>query len=324
MSFMKTLAKVAIGVAIAKGVGGMIQQSRQGGKTSAGGGGLFGGANSPGAQGGGAAPGGLQDMMRDVLGGTPSAGRARQANPGQTSAPSQRGGIPDDAGMGGLGGLLEQLTRASTGGATRAGTGGGGGLDDILGQLTKGGGKGGGLGDILGGLAGAIGGAAAGTAMAGGTQTQAPPKPGAQKADAGFGDLLNQSLQNYGEPDTAPAPQQEAAAALMLRAMIQAAKADGKVDDEERAKLLNNLQDATQQELDFVKAELAAPVDIEGLARQVPKGLEGQIYTMSVMAISLDNKVEAQYLHELAQALGIDPQQVNSMHAQLGVPALYA
>lgn len=324
MSFMKTLAKVAIGVAIAKGVGGMIQQSRQGGgKTSAGGGGLFGGPNSPGSQSGGS-PGGLQDMMRDVLAGTPSAGRTRQANPGQPSAPGQRAGMPDDAGMGGLGGLLEQLTRASTGGASRAGTGGSGGLDDILGQLTRGGGKGGGLGDILGGLAGAIGGAAAGTAMAGGSQTQAPPKQGAQKADASFGDLLNQSLQNYGEPDTAPAPQQEAAAALMLRAMIQAAKADGKVDDEERAKLLDNLQDATQQELDFVKTELAAPVDIEGLARQVPKGLEGQIYTMSVMAITLDNKTEAQYLHQLAQALGLDPQQVNQMHAQLGVPALYA
>jgi hypothetical protein len=62
-----------------------------------------------------------------------------------------------------------------------------------------------------GSLAGAAGGAA--------------PAPGraAPEPDAGFGDLLNQSLRSYGEPDVPPAPQQEAAAELLLRAMIQAA-----------------------------------------------------------------------------------------------------
>jgi uncharacterized membrane protein YebE (DUF533 family) len=164
----------------------------------------------------------------------------------------------------------------------------------------------------LGGLVGAAGGAAA-------APGRAAPEP-----NAGFGDLLNQSLRNYGEPDVPPVPQQEAAAALLLRAMIQAAKSDGKVDDAERAKLLDGLKDATQAEVDFVKAELAAPVDIEGLARQVPKGLEAQVYTMSVMAITLDNKAEAQYLNELATALHLAPAQVNSIHTQLGVPTLYS
>ncbi len=299
MSFISTLAKVAIGVAIAKGVGGMVQKSRQGGTTEAGGGGLFGGAHSPGSSGG--APGGLQDMMKDVLGGAPSAGRS--------------GGVPkrqSDTGMGGLGGLLEQLSGgAAAGGGARAGTGTGGGLDDLLGTLTKSGG----LGGLLGGL---VGGAAAGGAMSGGTT---PPPPASQP---GFGELLNQSLQNFGEPDVPPAPQQEAAAALMLRAMIQAAKSDGKIDEAERAKLLDSLDGATKAELDFVKAELAAPVDIEGLAAQVPKGLAAQVYTMSVMAITLDNNTEAKYLHEFATALGLQPAQVNEVHAQLGVPGLYA
>ena len=164
----------------------------------------------------------------------------------------------------------------------------------------------------MGGLVGAAGGAAA-------APGRAAPEP-----NAGFGDLLNQSLRNYGEPDVPPVPQQEAAAALLLRAMIQAAKSDGKVDAAERAKLLDGLKDATQAEVDFVKAELAAPVDIEGLARQVPKGLEAQVYMMSVMAITLDNKAEAQYLNELATALHLAPAQVNSIHTQLGVPTLYS
>lgn len=301
MSFMGTLAKVAVGVAIAKGVGSMMQASREGGTVPrAGTGTTYGGTKSPGT--GGAAPGGLQDIMRDVLAGTPA---GKTASAGRAPTP-QPGTLP-----GGLGGLLEQLAgRAAPGGTTtRAGTTpGAGGLDDLLGSLATSGG----LGGLLGGLIGAAGGAA--------------PSPGraAAPADAGFGDLLNQSLRNYGEPDVPPAPQQEAAAALLLRAMIQAAKSDGKVDAAERAKLLDGLKEATQEEVNFVKAELAAPVDIEGLARQVPKGLEAQVYTMSVMAITLDNKAEAQYLHELATALRITPVQANSIHTQLGVPTLYS
>ena len=44
---------------------------------------------------------------------------------------------------------------------------------------------------------------------------------------------------------------------------------------------------------------------------------------MSVMGIDLDSKREAEYLHALAQGLGIDHQSVNEIHKKLGVPALY-
>jgi uncharacterized membrane protein YebE (DUF533 family) len=304
MSFLGTLARVAVGVAIAKGVGNMMQASRQGGTAAPrpGTGTTYSGTQSRNtAPAGSGAPGGLQDIMRDVLSGTPA---GQTASAGRAPAP-QPGSLP-----GGLGGLLEQLAGGTAGGtATRAGTSpGAGGLDGLLGSLASGG--------ALGGLVGAAGGAAGGAAAAPG---RAAPEP-----NAGFGDLLNQSLRNYGEPDVPPVPQQEAAAALLLRAMIQAAKSDGKVDDAERAKLLDGLKEATQAEVDFVKAELAAPVDIEGLARKVPKGLEAQVYTMSVMAITLDNKAEAQYLNELATALHLAPAQVNSIHTQLGVPTLYS
>ena len=311
MSLLKTLARVAIGVAIAKGVGSVMQAKRGGGAATggsgAGTGGLFGGAQSPGraTNMGGGAPGGLQDIMAEVLGGKPGAhtGTARAGGAAQT-----------DGGMGGLGGLLEQLAGGAAGGAA-AGRGQAGGLDGILGQLSKGG-----LGGLLGGLAG---GAMAGGAMGGGAAAgDTAPAPAPQEAS--FGELLNQSLKNFGEPDVPPAPHQEAAAGLMLRAMIQAAKADGKIDEGERAKLLDSLHDATEAEMTFVKTELAAPVDIEGLVAQVPKGLEAQIYTMSVMAITLDNQTEAQYLNALATALGLDHAQVNDVHTKLGVPTLYA
>ena len=293
MSLMSTLAKVAIGVAMTKGVGGLVQGARQGGGS---GGGLFGGARAPQGHG---APGGLENIMRDVLAGTPSAGRAG------TVHRSPAGGA-----AGGLGGLLEELAGGAGSGAGRGGAGGrGGGLDDMLGSLVQGGA----LGGLLGGLAGAFGGGAA-----------AAPTPRPEPQTASFGEVLNQSLRNSGEPDAPPAPHQEAAAALMLRAMIQAAKADGKVDEGERAKLLGTLKDASPAEMDFVKSELAAAVDIEGLAAQVPKGLAAQVYAMSVMAITLDDQTEAAYLNQFAAALGMTPADVNGIHAQLGVPPLYA
>ena len=313
MSLMGTLAKVAIGIAVAKGVGSMIQKANTGG--AAGGGGAFGGPHSP---------GGLGDMMGEAL------GRARTADAG-----SSGGAVPGGTGAGGagggIGGFLEELGNYRSGPAgaapssagAPAGASAGGGLDDLRGQITgqiggaQGGGAqsggaqgGGGLGDLLGGLLGGLAGGAAGGASAG--------------RGGSFGDLLNQSLGNRGEPDLTPTPGQNAAAGLMLRAMIQAAKSDGRIDAGEQRKLLGNLGDVSPDERRFVEAEMQAPVDVEGLARQVPRGLEPQVYTMSVMAIDLDNRNEAQYLHRLASALGLEPAQVNQVHARLGVPQLYS
>lgn len=318
MSLVGTLAKVALGVAIAKGVGALTQQGSAAGSRpagNAGSGGLFGGPNSPRTANAGAGAGGLEDIMKSVLGGAPSGAGTTTRSAGGAAA-------------GGLGGLLEQLAGAgAAGGSAQGGLGGilgqlaggqggaagAGGLGDLLGQLTgQAGGSsssasaGGGLGDLLGGL---LGGAAAGGAASNGKS---------------FGDILNASLQSGGEPPVPPTPSQEAVAAVLLRAMIQAAKSDGTIDAAEKAKITQNLKDATPQEIQFVNALVKAPVDVQGLVRDVPKGLEAQVYTMSVMAIDLDNQSEANYLNELAEGLGIGHKQVNAIHAQLGVPALYA
>lgn len=296
MSLMGTLAKVAIGIAVAKGVGAVIQKAGAGGSGgTTGGGGPFGGPHSP-------AGGGLGDMMGEVLGGRAPSGTA---SPGE--------GTVLGGGGGGIGDFLEELGGHAGGGAvttTPPARGGarGGGLDDLLGQI--GGGQGGGLGDILGGLLGGLAGGAAGA-------------PG-QGRGGSFGEVLNQSFGNRGEPDVAPTRDQDAAAALMLKAMIQAAKSDGRIDAAEERKLLGNLGEVSPAERRFVEAELRGPVDVQGLARQVPQGLGPQVYTMSVMAIDLDNRNEAEYLHRLANALGLDRGQVNRIHARLGVPALYS
>ena len=321
MSFMKTLAKVAIGVAIAKGAAAMTSRARSGagsaaGGSTGGGGGLLEQLGGALGQGRSQQGGGIEDMLGAVLGGR----SAQSAGSGQ----------------GGLGGLLDGLSRTS-----RPGAGGAsaprGGLDEMLGGLAGGigGGAGagtGGLGDLLGGmLGGSLGGALGGAGAARAAMPEAMPEAAPEgnkanksksgKARRSFAEELNRSLAGE-EPE--PEPEHELAAALMLRAMIQAAKCDGRIDAAEQAKLLEKLGDVSPEERAFVEAELASPVDVEGLARQVPKGLEPQVYAMSVLAIDLDSQAEAQYLHQLAQALGLGKSDVNHIHAQLGAPALYA
>ncbi|MFC6638381.1 DUF533 domain-containing protein [Sulfitobacter sp. JBTF-M27] len=278
MSLMKTLAKVAVGVAVAKGAQSMMKRSAQGGGSGGGLGGLLGGlaggaAGGSRPHGGAHSPGGgLEDMLGGLLGG----GASSKAG----------GGMP-----GGLGGLLEQL-----GGS---------------------GGAGGGLGGLLGGLAGAAG---AGGLLGGASRT-VQKRP--ERNDRDFGAVLNSQFDANPEPEIEPSQDQEAAAGLMLAAMIQAAKSDGTFDEAEKDKLLGQLGDVDAEEAAFVQAQLQAPVDVDGLVRQTPQGMGPQIYAMSVLGIDLDSQQEAQYLHKLAQGFGMKPAEVNDIHAQMGVPSLY-
>ena len=299
MSMMKSLARVAAGVMLAKGVGSMMRQAQTGGHATTGrqtGGGLLGdlmgGAGRTAGMGGG-----LGGMLGQVLG-----GQAGGAGTGR-----RYGGPQSSGASGGLGGILDQLTGQS--GTARTGS-------------AAGGMAGGGLGGLLGGLAG---GAAAGSlgGMLGGLMN-GPAQRGAQpKNDASFGELFNDALARGDEPEIAPTPEQNAIAGLMLRAMIQAAKADGKIDDAEKERLMGQLGDLDEADRAFVREQMAAPVDAKALAREVPKGMEQQVYMMSLMAVDFDSRAEAEYLHGLAEAMSLDQQQINAIHEKVGVQNLY-
>jgi len=285
MSLMKTLAKVAIGVAVAKGASSLMKS--HGGTQTAGAsgglGGLLGGLAGD-AKGSGA---GLQDMLGGLMGDA-------QGTAGAAGLPDMLGGLMGGAhgGTGGLGGLLENL-----GGAGGAGSG----LQDMLGGLASSAGAG--------GLLGALGGAVA-------------QRPSSNSAS--FGEVLNSAFDQTPQPEIEPTADQEAAAALMLRAMIQAAKSDGKLDDGEQEKLMSQLGgDIDEGEAAFLRGEMQRPVDVNALVAEVPRGMGPQVYAMSLLAIDLDSQVEAKYLHSLAQGLGMDATSVNDVHAQLGVPSLY-
>jgi len=242
------------------------------------------------------------------------------------------------------GGALGDILGSLIGGGQSSGAGG---LGDLLGSVLGGGkASGGGLGDLLGSL---VGGASTGNASGRGTASASDledllgigKNSGGLGGAGGLGGLLGGALAKYAQKSNPNVPdpshehcdhlpietnQREAVdhATLIIRAMINAAKSDGNFDQSEQEKVLSKLGDVTQDEIDFVKSEFNTPLDAKGFARSVPRGMEQQIYAVSLMAIDLDKNAEAHYLAELSQNLNIPHQTVNQLHDKFGVPKIFA
>ena len=193
----------------------------------------------------------------------------------------------------GLAGLLGGLLGGVMGGGGQQQSAGSGLLGSVLGSVMGGGGAASGA---AGGIAGLVG------SMLGG------------------GD----DAQELAAPQQAELQQANDQAVLMIRAMVNAAKSDGRVDETEQQNIISKLgSDVSEDEINFLKQEFAAPLDVAGFARSVPSGLEQQIYALSLTSIDLDTQNEAQYLGQLAQGLNIDANLCNQIHDQVGAPKIF-
>ncbi len=183
----------------------------------------------------------------------------------------------------------------------------GGGLGGLLGSLTGGGGsKGGGLGGIL-------------DSLGGGSNLSKSQNGGGTAG--GLGDLFNNALQGK---DTRASSEEDEKARILLLAMINAAKADGDIDKAEQQKITQHLGDVSDEDARFVRAELNTPLDVRGFINDVPRGMEQQVYLMSLLAIDLDSSEEAHYLDQLAKGLNMSHQACNDIHEQVGAPNIYS
>jgi len=105
--------------------------------------------------------------------------------------------------------------------------------------------------------------------------------------------------------------------------MVNAAKADGKLDEAEQQKIFERLGDPTRAELDFLRKEFASKLDVQEFARSVPVGMEQQVYAISLITIDLDEGSEANYLLELSQSLRISADVREQIHQHVGAPTIY-
>ena len=117
------------------------------------------------------------------------------------------------------------------------------------------------------------------------------------------------------------APQGEAEFALTLvRAKIAAAKADGRIDDEERRKIGDRLallsldEDAEK----FLLEEMAAPLDLDALVAEAKtEEQKVELYTASRLTIDPDTRAERGYLDLLAGRLNLPDELVEHVEASV-------
>ncbi len=254
---------------------------------------LGGGASGSGLGGGGGGGGGVGGGLGGLLGGgnlSDVANRAEQMFPGAGKTLQD----PNQLKIGGLAALAGALL-----GGRQGGMGGavGGGLLALLGSLAFSAWK---SRDATGG------GAAPQTAE----------------------ELAREAPLGLREPQTPDEEAQlERTALLAIRAMINAAKADGAIDGAEMGKIMGKLKDlgSDAEARDFVMSELQKPLDLDGLVAAVDNPeLAVQVYGASLLAIEIDTPAEREYLQKLADKLGLDSETVRNVHEALGIAAVAA
>ncbi len=111
-------------------------------------------------------------------------------------------------------------------------------------------------------------------------------------------------------------------AQLTIRAMLNAAKADGHGDRDEIRRIIGEASEdgLTREEQAFISAEIHKPMETEEIVRAVPnQQVAAQVYAASLLAIEVDTDVERRYLHDLASSLRLDRSVVENLHTALGV-----
>ncbi|MCX5516576.1 DUF533 domain-containing protein [Kaistia algarum] len=277
------------------------------------------GASSTGgtSDGGGAAAGlgGIGDILNSALGGGGGAGGSA-GGLGDVLGKALGGAGGTGGGAGGLGDILNNALGGLTG-SQSGGQSGSGGLGGVVGQVTDYAKNNPGLSTVIaGGLA---------SVLLGGKGPKLKADALTLGGLAAIGTLAYKAYQQYkvnnpsapapippaAPTSAAPAAGDDARARSILVAMIAAAKADGKIDDQEKQKILGKISEGglTSEEQAFLAAEFAAPLDFNKVVDSATGPEHAiQLYAASLLAITADTPAERGYLDMLAARLGIDGQ----------------
>ena len=249
---------------------------------------------------GGGSGGGLLESLSGMLGGQ------SQQGGGLGSILTQALGGGSGAGAGGLGGILGNVLSdagSAVGGKQNLALGG---LGALAGALFGGGGK---------SLGGALGGGV--MALLGTMAYQALKGAGSQEPEVPLGLV---------EPQSAAERQQlEQNSEIVLKAMINAAKADGQIDQGEIQRIVGKLQESGmgKEAQQYVLTEMTKPLNTQALIASA-KGqpaFGAQIYAASLLAIEVDTPEEKKYLDQLAAGLGLKPEVTQRIKEMVGLKA---
>ncbi|MBR5998609.1 MAG: tellurite resistance TerB family protein [Deltaproteobacteria bacterium] len=271
---------------------------------------------------------------------------------GGQSAPQQGGGSYGTGGTGSLDSLRPDASPTTAGRSSIPSAPRRGPLDDLFGGRTpsnvpptnnrpsnpledilKGGGRGtspslgGGLGDLLGSI---LGGGRSATRSAGKSAMGGALKGGLM---AILGSIALRALKNkitrrsamgFMDAGTNPDDISDREAELVLRAMINAVKADGVITEDEFNNLMGHLEEsgADDETKGYMIEKLKAPMETEALIAETQGNIElaAKLYSASLIPIEV-NANERAYLAHLAAGMGLDRQTAASIEEMMGVQA---
>ena len=254
--------------------------------------------NALGGGGGSGGGGGLLDALSGMMGGRSAQG----GDLGSILSQALGGG----SGAGGLGGILGNVLNdagQAVGGKQNLALGG---LGALAGALLGGGGK---------SMGGALGGGV--MALLGAMAYQALKSGGSQQPEVPVGLI---------EPRTAAERQElERGSEIVLKAMINAAKADGQIDQGEMQRIVGKLEETGMgpEAQRYVLTEMKNPMDTASLiaAAKGRPTLAAQVYAASLLAIEVDTPAEKKYLDQLAVGLGLNSEVTGRIKTMVGMQA---
>lgn len=152
-------------------------------------------------------------------------------------------------------------------------------------------------------------------------RVEAPSSRSGGSSSAPQGDI-------FGQEPSKPAAQESSASEreqviVLIRAMIHAAKADGRIDAQEQQAILERVGNTNQETIQFLRQEFANATNARDFAWSVPLGMEAAVYAASIASITIDQQSEVDYLKELAHGLRLSPKVCNQIHQQYGIRPLF-
>jgi uncharacterized membrane protein YebE (DUF533 family) len=126
------------------------------------------------------------------------------------------------------------------------------------------------------------------------------------------------------EPQNSEERQQlEQHAELVIKAMVNAAKADGRIDEQEMQRISERLGEATLDEASRQRMmeELRKPISTDELAAAASgrPELGAELYAASLLAIEVDTPAEKAYMEKLASNLRLQPEVVQRLESLVGI-----
>ena len=115
---------------------------------------------------------------------------------------------------------------------------------------------------------------------------------------------------------------QENLALILVRAMIAAARSDGRLDAQESQAIYQRIESLglAPEEQALLVAEMGRPVDMDTIVNSATcTEVAAEIYLASLLAVDIDTPAEKSYLAMLAARMNLAPELVAELHRQVEV-----